>query len=462
MELPKTKDWRRLVKAIQNRQCILILGPGAAVDPDNPDAPPLSRQFARFLSKKIGTAADDSKPANLFYVAQRYCNLTNHERWDLEDEVKDFYSPFESRTTELHRCLAQLPFRLCITTTPDSFLLNAIDNINEKNPQSEFYRFRGAQSETQIFTPDETHPIVYELYGSLRDPGSLVLTENDLLDFLVRVVSSTPPLPPLITDELAKKENAFLFIGFGFQQWHVRILLHALGTHSHRNPSLVLESEDFFKHSDQALTTAFFEQSHKFSFRKLSVATFVGKLQGSFIKAYETPESSPLKPMPEDAPIVFLCYKHTNLDKVELIERFLHEAGIDTWRDEQNLRGGDRWDSVIRDVLGKQVDYVVVLQSQAMVGEVRGYCKREIAIALDTQPEFFSFSFLFPTRLESCNVLDPLRPFHVRDLYNEAVKDQPIDEGRINLLIEDIEADWRKRKRLEREQDGQQQAVSAG
>ncbi|HAO20607.1 MAG TPA: hypothetical protein DCQ37_09125, partial [Desulfobacteraceae bacterium] len=65
-------------------------------------------------------------------------------------------------------------------------------------------------------------------------PESLVMTENDLLDFLVSVISKAPGLPASITSELNSTDKNFLFLGFGFKHWYLRILLHVLAGNSHK------------------------------------------------------------------------------------------------------------------------------------------------------------------------------------------------------------------------------------
>jgi hypothetical protein len=63
---------------------------------------------------------------------------------------------------------------------------------------------------------------VYHLYGYPADPLSLVITENDLIDFLVNVVRKEPSLPPEITNTLAR--STCLFIDLGFKNWYLRSL----------------------------------------------------------------------------------------------------------------------------------------------------------------------------------------------------------------------------------------------
>jgi hypothetical protein len=48
-------------------------------------------------------------------------------RTGLEIAVEDFYTPYRDQTTQLHLDLAALPFTLCISTTPERFLINAFN-----------------------------------------------------------------------------------------------------------------------------------------------------------------------------------------------------------------------------------------------------------------------------------------------------------------------------------------------
>ena len=75
--------------------------------------------------------------------------------------------------------------------------------------------------------------------------------------------------------------------------------------------------------------------------------------------------------LPPDAPVVFLCYRRKDKDQVMSVQQALYQAGINTWRDEQSLRGGDDWDFEIKDVLKNQADYMLVLQTPNMLSQAR-------------------------------------------------------------------------------------------
>jgi hypothetical protein len=42
------------------------------------------------------------------------------------------------------------------------------------------------------------------------------------------VTRESPPPHPYVTSRFSDRDTSFLFIGFGFRHWYMRILLHVL------------------------------------------------------------------------------------------------------------------------------------------------------------------------------------------------------------------------------------------
>ncbi|MFO1433450.1 MAG: hypothetical protein U1F76_25695 [Candidatus Competibacteraceae bacterium] len=82
MEQLDDYDWHRLLATIRRGHCILLLGPGAAVDPDDPEGTPLAIRLARTLAEKLppGKVAN---PNELTHVAQAHYQYFR-DRVDLE------------------------------------------------------------------------------------------------------------------------------------------------------------------------------------------------------------------------------------------------------------------------------------------------------------------------------------------------------------------------------------------
>jgi hypothetical protein len=206
-------DWRVLLKSIRQRKCILLLGPGVAIDPANPQGDPLPIQLAQRLAGELRDAGKGDQllaAGDLAHVAQTYEREMRKRRAGLELAIEDFYAPYHDQTTQLHRDLAALPFTLCISTTPERFLLNAFNQMPDKKPNYDFYHFQPdpkrpqrPRSAAPPTTNPDKHPLIYDLYGTIDETDSLVLTKNDLLDFLVSVTRQTPPLHPYVTGEFS-------------------------------------------------------------------------------------------------------------------------------------------------------------------------------------------------------------------------------------------------------------------
>jgi TIR domain-containing protein/SIR2-like protein len=428
--------WRGLVERIRRGTCILLLGPGVAIDPDDPDQTPLSVSLARCLATDATVAGDQDliDCDNLTYVAQLF-HRRKKDRIELEMVVDDFYQPFDRLKPDFHQDMAALPFTLCINTTPDNFLYNALFEAG-KEPRRDHYNFRRARKVIAV-EPIIDKPLVYDLYGSRTEPESLVLTENDRLEFLVNVIKGSPELPPFIRSQFANSDTNFLFVGFGFQQWHNRILLHVLNAQGRRNRSFALEDQTFFTHPDYQQTVVFYANEHLIEFDQFSWLEFAKKLRNTYERsAVKKPGVAPEPP--PNAPKVFLCYASEDRDQVEQLNQRLRTAGIDTWQDKQNLRAGDNWDRQLVHVIENRVDYVVVVQTPAMTSQVEGYFYKEIDAALERQKRFATeFRFVLPITLSIGEGMARLRDLHNISLY---------EPSGFASLIDTIQSDWQRRQ----------------
>ena len=93
-------DWRVLLKSIQQGKCVLLLGPGVAVDPADPQGDPLPVQLAQRLAGELRNAGKGDQllaVGDLAHVAQTYKRAMRQHRAGLELAMEDFYSPYRTR-----------------------------------------------------------------------------------------------------------------------------------------------------------------------------------------------------------------------------------------------------------------------------------------------------------------------------------------------------------------------------
>jgi hypothetical protein len=453
MSLPlEDQDWWTLLRAIDDGQCILLLGPGVAIDPVNLTGDSLSVRLAQQLMAKLQQAGKGDQvitPSDLAHVAQTFEREMPGRRDDLEFAVSEFYKPYRNQTTPLHEHLATLPFSLCISTTPDRFLLNAFAKTPGKQPTYDFYHFKPDPKRPKPLQPaplelnPEKRPLIYGLYGSIERPTSLVLTENDLLDFLVNVTRKSPELYSYVTSRLSEPRASFLFVGFGFHHWYVRILLHVLKAHAPGRSSLALESTEFFEIPERPQTALFFTKRHMIKFYDVPWMDFAADLRQRFdAEAAARPNlTASNEQLGADAPVAFLCHEDRDKPHVESVAVELQARGIKVWLDKQNLRGGDRWPELIPNVLEKQCKYVVVLQSPQMLDKPESYFKKEIKLALDRQDNFGDLRFVIPVILER----DPALPLPALAGLHHI--DLTAPDG-IHALAQTILEDWQRRQAM--------------
>ena len=129
---------------------------------------------------------------------------------------------------EPHAVLAGLPLKVYITTSPDSLLIRAL-TAAERTPVSEVCRwYPGSESTATLreqepkYQPTVKRPLVYQLFGTLSDPDSLVMTEDAYFRFLRGVTANKDLIPHQVVGNLVN--SGLLFLGFRLDDWDFRIL----------------------------------------------------------------------------------------------------------------------------------------------------------------------------------------------------------------------------------------------
>ncbi|MGE5342212.1 MAG: toll/interleukin-1 receptor domain-containing protein [Candidatus Omnitrophota bacterium] len=414
-----------LIYSIRQNNCILMLGPDAATESIDGQPRVLTETLSGQLAERIDPVIKNHiHPFDLAQVSQNYC--AEKGRLDLEARVSGFYKQRKSITSPLHQHLAALDFYFTITTTPDYMFSQALEE-NGKTPVTDYYNFKGEKPGNVVMGTTE-NPLLYYLYGAITNPKSLLLTENDLLDFLVALISRKPPLPDNIRSELQDENKSFLFLGFGFRHWYLRILLHVLqGGQKKGSPSFALEQFTPENTSELTRNAFFFRRSdYKIHIVKEDLNSFVERLREKY--EYSWFDLDP------GAPEVFICYAGEDKEYALQLYQKLKDAGIKPWMDKENLRGGDNWDKEIGQTL-QRVDYCIVLQSQSLAKKQNSYVNREIERALERQKENDSkgFKFIIPVRIDDGPLLENLIHIHTTDLTGEK---------RIKELISTIKRDF--------------------
>jgi hypothetical protein len=145
-----------------------------------------------------------------------------------------------------------------------------------------------------------------------------------------------------------------------------------------------------------------------------------------------------------NAPVVFLCHAHEDAVIAKDLSERLRENNIAVWLDRDALLPGDQWNPAIERVIGRDVNYFVVLQSARLKQKEVGYVNKEISIALDRQKTYRDPRiFLIPALVDDpTSELERLAGFQRVDLTQS--------DG-VDLLVRTINRDREYANRASRE-----------
>jgi len=406
------RDWNILLNIIKQGNCILMLGPEIPAGCKKGDHKSLIEVLANEIADEMADVLpEDFNRNTLAQVAQRFC--AQESKSDLQYIAESFFKKQENLHCEIHSNLASLPFYLIINASHDNLFVEALKAHN-KEFEIVFYNFRGGKEEIDVKGRTEK-PLVYYLYGHPQNLDSLVLSENDLLDFLVAVISKNPPLPSYLTSEFSDKDKCFLFLGFGFQNWYLRILLHVLQGGSRKGRSFAME--EFVNEKDQHFKNAvfFFRDEYKIKFFTENIGDFATELKRRFdILQKESPEPRD-KNVCADQPSVFICHASEDKEFARQMYDKLKAGNLNPWLDKENIRGGDLWDPLIQETI-EEIDYFVVVQSKAMADKIEGYVNMEVDLAIKRQQKLRRpFKFIVPIQIEECAPLEALKDWQTID-----------------------------------------------
>jgi hypothetical protein len=376
-------------------------------------------------------------------VAQQYEDAEGFGPNAMRALAQKFYKSRLYGSSEVHKALALLPFSLILTTCQDGLLCNALQAANKK-PITQRYHLRGDKRENPEFLlPDSPDtPLVYHLFGDMNEPASLVLSENDLLDFLIAIVSERPPLPNSLVRALKRTGQSFLFVGFGVKQWYLRVLLkviiRTLELHRTAN-AIAAEPLRGLPAVDREQTILFYQRGTRIELEDDDIGAFLAQLtrrleaEGGFAG-----QAAPLGPRPR----VFISYAREDGELAARVYDALQKAHFEPWLDRECLAGGDAWDQRIQDEL-EITDFTIVLYTPGFCRKSDSYVNKEVTLAR-RRGESVRGTFLIPVR--TAELADDERVAELSHYQEAALRPEYFDED-FAKVVSMMLRDYQRRNR---------------
>jgi hypothetical protein len=402
----KERHWTNLVSSLRQGQCILALGPEVPADSSPGDAANSTATSVTYVdalrSKLAQELEEDGRrvtATSLAGVAQQYEDANGFGPGALRSQAAKFYASASLEPSAAHLAIANLPFPLIVSTCHDRLLVDALKQAG-KVPVAYRYNLRGDRSDNPEFViPGSANtPLMYQLFGYFEEPQSLVISENDLLDFLIAVISERPPLPNSFRRPLQRPGTSLLFVGFGIRDWYLRVLLKALVrtlSVGRSGAAVALEPllhglPDF----DRQQTILFYQRGTPIEVCDDNIQSFLAELQRKLEAEGGVRQTALVGPRPR----VFVSYASNDGTLAARLFASLQKNGFEPWMDKDALPGGEDWNLMIEDQI-RETDYVLVMETRALADKRVGYVNKEIAIARD-QAQRYRGSFLIPLAVD--------------------------------------------------------------
>jgi len=213
-------DWNFTLQTLQEGRCIIFLGPELFTNNQNKK---LGESLSDYL--QVGKNEDIEK----YYQAEElFLFKNNGAQTKTYYKIKNFYQQSFPETETLLKKIAQLPASFIVNLTPDKHLVNTFQQLNLP-VKSDFY-WKNHTPKSEVKLPSIKKPLVYNLFGSIDQQESLILTHNDLFDYFSSIFGERG-LPKDLRHKIHQAHN-LIFLGIPFDKWYLQLILRILSLHN--------------------------------------------------------------------------------------------------------------------------------------------------------------------------------------------------------------------------------------
>lgn len=368
--------FENILSDIKRNRCILFIGP--LISNFENDTRSMEAYCSRLKQKleENNIPFDPAAKNKPYYFLSKLSHANNEDvRTSEALIVKEIYEKMPA----LYKYLAVIPFNTIVNFGFDH-LMNAALKVAGYEFAFDYYNYRGGEKPHSKV--DKDIQLVYNLFGSIDEPNSRVLTERDQLEFL-RKISSAPKLPDDVISRLKEDTNnpkSYIFLGFDFEDWPFRFLLDTLEIPRTNRSVSPKPSETI-----AVMTTHFYEDRFGLNFLQEEPSDFIKELFEQYTSSVFKHERGYISFVAEDLPIVKTFRE--SLDPSTLAQR------IRFW-DEREVPEGTVRSEVIAGELAQSTVYIPFISNKS----INNAAFRQELQAMIARPEVL----IYPVIVEIC------------------------------------------------------------
>ncbi len=387
--------WDMITQKISDGTCILVTGPN------------------------IGLTEKDSSINSLLkeYLNGLYPDAIKHYE---DDGFFSFDDPGDKETaifmiqkyykamkpTDVHYKIADIPFHLIISVSPDNLLRNV---FTEHNTDHTFDFYNKEQNPSALEKPTTAKPLLYNLFGNIDNEGSLIFTYDDLFDYLMKIFGDFK-LPQTLQNEL-KLVRHVLFLGFDFDKWYFKLLLRLLKLNE-----IKIKNASTKDRSLMPRVMSFYLDEFKMKFIEYNEAEILDTIyqkcdELGILRSKSTPVLG-------NSAEIFISYAWGGESEqiADSVETLLRAKGINITRDKKDLGyTGDI--KTFMDSIGKGKYVIVIISDKYLKSE---NCMYEL---LEIKKNGDVYSRIFPIVLSDANFYDDINRIDYLNYWSQKRKE---------------------------------------
>lgn len=187
-------------------------------------------KYLAFLSSFLLAFAEDENPDDVDLISDLEAHIQTRKFSEIARELD--YPRFPDGIEDPLRLLARFPMPIYITTSYFDSMERALE-AEGKRPHTQIIFWSGQEYATKPehqndphFQPSVDSPVIYHLFGLEDYPRTLVMSEDDYLNFLISAAKDKDTQNPVIPLALRMylDESVLLLLGYNSGDWELKVL----------------------------------------------------------------------------------------------------------------------------------------------------------------------------------------------------------------------------------------------
>lgn len=290
-------NWSALLRKLREENedpskggCVLFLGPEALISNTLTGQQSGYKTMLELLCEKAAGKINEETglkvecPGNKsmsFYIKEHFLKAYPDIGEELWSNIFDEVYTQDNIHPVFYEKLPFIPINIIINTSPDLLVKKIFkEKAGISGTQFSFYDYRSNSrqklEDEKLRDPDTNSPIIYNLFGTVENPGTTVYSPEVLLEYVFSMLSrGQEEINSLIYNEI-KRAKYFIFLGFDFESWHLKLLLRFFDIKRSERESKVTYARPYNLEKEE--TQQYFKRLFNVTFVKDNIIDFISEM----------------------------------------------------------------------------------------------------------------------------------------------------------------------------------------